>query len=72
MTLTEESINLFVNGVIPTAPPEQKPFLEKVRIEMKERFVGKQLTTGLLLGLDSVDSLTVFHCLNHFQKIKKS
>lgn len=70
MTLTEENINHFINQVISESPAVQKPFIESVRQELKQNYLNQELTVKLLLGLDSVESLTVFHCLNTFQKYK--
>lgn len=70
MTLTEKNINHFINQVISESPAVQKPFIEMVRNELKQKYLNQELSVKLLLGLDSVESLTVFHCLNTFQKYK--
>jgi hypothetical protein len=70
MTLTEKNINHFINQVISESPVAQKPFIEMVRNELKQNHLNQELSVKLLLGLDSVESLTVFHCLNTFQNYK--
>jgi hypothetical protein len=70
MILTEESIIKFVHGAIANSPAEQKKFLLVAKDELKDRHIGHDLSTNLLLGLKDVESLTVYHLINHLKSIK--
>jgi len=72
MKLTLKSIDNFINGVVSNSPPEQKQFILKAGMELKKKHIDKTLTVKTLLSLNSVESLTVFHCLNHYQQLTKN